>query len=531
MTRGLSRRGAMSVIVAAQLLFLAAIVAPQELNMALDRGPAVELEIIQARPFKDPFRGAYVSGQSSLDLDGRAVVLPADGLRPGDRVLVAFAVEPNRRPRVVGVERGRRAAPFTKTSFTIPGRVVDGSDRNHDRPTARVGDPPVAIELDLPRTISVDESAVARLAGPGLVRASLHAGFLGHRYFSDVRLTGHAWSADARFVYDDARARLVVFSPRAPLENPIAGDASVRSDVFVFDAAGKEVAAGTTEGRVIDTAAEPDGGVLALVSDKRWSQDASLARIGDDGRIVQRSAPVTLDRVLGLDAASGSMWLLAGTDSARRAPPHFIQRASFAGPREPRLGPFDSIPRTVLSVGDDVWVVETERHRITRFDAASGRTAREYRDLNAPVDVAAGAGSIYVIEASRTQLTRLAEDGRVLWRIPRFRGLTWVVPEPGTGGGWISAGTFEGAAAGVLRFGPDGAISRLAAASPTAAGDWPPWLAPDVRRRLGADAVRSRDGRLFILEPGGAIVILSADGATATRVVGFRLPAEQRLRR
>jgi len=76
----------------------------------------------------------------------------------------------------------------------------------------------------------------------------------------------------------------------------------------------------------------------------------------------------------------------------------------------------------------------------------------------------------------------------------------------------------------VLRFGPNGEITRApAAARPVLRGDW--------QRRLGSDVVRSaRDGRLFFLEH-QAIAILSADGVTVTRVVGFRFPNEQRLRR
>jgi hypothetical protein len=516
----LSRRGLMYVLVAAQLVILAAIVGPQELNMALDSGPTVDVEILQARASRDPFRGAYVSGRSVLDLDARAVAVPTGGLRPGDRVLVAFVVEPPRRPRITGVERGRRAAPFTATSFTIPGRVLDDRVRPEGRVTAQVGTPAVTIELELPASISVDESAVARLAGPGVVRASLHAGFLGRRYFTDVVLTGHAWPADVRFAYDDTRERLFVLSPRETRGRPAA---AVRSDLFVFDAAGKEVGSSEIEGRVIDAVVEADGTLLALVSDQRWSPEVSLVRLREGGQVLQRSAPLALDRVLGFDAPTGSAWILVGPASPRPQPPHFIQRTTLAGLREPRLGPFESVPRTVLSSGSDVWVVQTERHRVTRLDVTSGRTVREYRDLNGPVDVAVDAGSLYVVEANRSQLTRLAEDGRVLWRVPRFQGLTWVVPEPGTGRGWVGASSFEGASAGVLRFGPGGEIARVpAGATPTPRGDW--------RRRLGPDVLRSaRDGRLFFLEP-QAIAILGADGATVTRVLGFRLPGAPRLR-
>jgi hypothetical protein len=249
----------------------------------------------------------------------------------------------------------------------------------------------------------------------------------------------------------------------------------------------------------------------------------SLVRFGDDGQVLQRSVPIALDRVLGFDAATGSVWIVVASPSGRPQAPHFIQRMSFAGLREPRLGPFDSVPRAVLSVGDDVWVLETQRHRVTRVDAATGRVLREYRDLNDPVEIAVDRGTLYVIEANRTQLTCIAEDGRILWRVPRFQGLTWAVADPTTGGGWIGAPVFEGAAAGLLRFERDGAIVRLppsVRAAPRA--DW--------ERRLGADVVRSaRDGRLFFVAP-DAITILGADGTTVTRVTGFRFPAERRLR-
>jgi hypothetical protein len=522
-----SRRGLMYALVAAQLLVLAAIVGPQELNMALDASPAIDVEIINARASRDAFKGAHVRGESALDLEGRAAVLPAGGVRPGDRVLVTFAVAPDGRPRISGVERGRRARPFTATSFAIPGRVIDDRDPSsagwrEGQLIARVGDPPLRVALELPATIAVDESAVTRLAAPGLVRASLHAGFLGRPYFTDVRLAGHGWTADARFVYDDTRGRLMVLSPREMTGRASVSDARVRSDVFVFDGTGREVVARELDGRVVDAAVASDGRVLALVSADRWSYaQVSLVQLAEDGQVLQRSVPVAFDRVLGFDAPTGSLWILAGPTSARPEPPHFIQRMAVTGLREPRLGPFDSVPRLVLSPAGDVWVVETERHRLTRLDGASGRVVREYRDLNSPVDVAVDAGSIYVIEANRTQLTRLAEDGRVVWRVPRLSGLTWVVAEPGAGGGWVGASRFDGAAAGLLRFGLDGAMARVGAAAQPA---------PRARlRRIGADGIRSADGRLFFFER-QAIAILSPDGATVTRVVGFRFPAAQRLR-
>jgi hypothetical protein len=75
----------------------------------------------------------------------------------------------------------------------------------------------------------------------------------------------------------------------------------------------------------------------------------------------------------------------------------------------------------------------------------------------------------------------------------------------------------------VLRFGPDGTVTRTTeTVRPVQDGDW--------RRGIGRSAFRStRDGRLLFRER-EAIAILSADGATLTRVLGFRFPTAQRLR-
>jgi hypothetical protein len=523
-----SRGVVMYGLVAAQLVVLAVIIAPQELNMALDAGPAVDVEILQSRGEKDPFRGSYVAGQTALDLEGSAVVLPA-GLRGGDRVLVTFTIQPGQRPRIFAVERGRQASPFTATTFSLPGRVVDDRSRTsrgrrEGRLMAYVGKPAVTLELDVPSSIAVDESALAHLSGPSIVRASLHAGFLGHRYFTDVRISGRQWPPDLRFTYDDTRQRLIVLAPRESTRYGAGSDGPVRTDLFSFDGAGKELGSVNISGRVVDATVEADGTVLALVSDQRWSSDVSLRRLGEDGRVLQQTLPIAFDRVLGFDAATASVWIVAAPTSAKPEPPHFIQRLTVAGPRDPRLGPFDSVPRAVFALGDAIWVLETKRHRITRLDAASGRVVREYRDLNDPVELAVDRGLLYVIEANRTQLTCIAEDGRVVWRVPRFHGLTWAVPDPATGGGWVGAAMFDGTPAGVLRFERDGAISRVAASvRPLPRGN-------DWQRRLGRDVVRSdRDGRLFFLEH-EAVTILGADGAAVTRVIGFRFPSGQRLR-
>lgn len=518
-------------LVGAQLVVVAAIVVPQELNRALDTGPTVDVEIVQARAGKDPFRGAYVYGQSVLDLDGPTVPIPA-GLRGGDRVSVTFAVEAGRRPRIVAVDRGRRRAPFTATTFNLPGRVVDQHERRsgswRDRQMrAYVGKPAVPIDLELPASIGVDESAVGYLAGPGMVHASLHAGFLGHPYFTNVRLSGRAWTPEARFAYDETRQRLIVFAPReislAEMSRRRGGArGEVHSDLFRFDAAGKEVGAAEVEGRIVDGVVDGEGRLLALVAPERWSSEVALVRLDEGGQVLQRSVPIALDRVLGFDARSATVWIVAAPTAPRAQPPHFIQRMGVDGTREPRLGPFHSVPRAVVA-GDDVWVLETQQHRVTRLDAASGRIVREYKDLNDPAEIAVDGATLYVIEANRTQLTSIAEDGRILWRRPRFQGLTWAVPDPARGGGWVGAAMFEGAAASVLRFERDGTIARLpASARPAPRGDG--------QRRVAGDVVRSaRDGRLFFREP-EAIAILSADGATVTRVVGFRFPGGPRLR-
>jgi hypothetical protein len=526
-----SRRVLMYGLVGAQLLVLAAIVAPQELNRALDTGPAVDLEIPQARAGKDPFRGAYVYGHSSLDLDGPTVPIPA-GLRGGERVLVTFAVQPGRLPRIVAVDRARRRPPFTATGFTVSGRVVDERTRTrirHDRlMRAHVGKPAVAIDLELPASIAVDESALAHLSGPGMVHASLHAGFFGQPYFTDVRLSGRAWPPDMRFAYDDTRQRLIVFAPREMTHagfkrSRTTSEDDVESDLFVFDATGKELSTTPVQGRIVDGVIEADGRLLALVSQRRWSPEVSLVRYDEAGQVLQRSVPIALDRVLGFDVATASVWSVAAPTATPPQPPHFIQRVGVGGVREPRLGPFDSVPRAVVAAGDDVWVLETQRHRVTRLDAASGRVVREYRDLNDPGDIAVDGRTLYVIEANRTQLTSFADDGRLLWRVPRFQGLTWALPDGTTGGGWVGAAMFEGTKAGVLRFARDGAIARLpATARPAPRGDW--------ERRFAGEVVRSaRDGRLFFREH-DAIAILGADGASLIRVIGFRLEGGPRLR-
>jgi hypothetical protein len=520
----------MYVIVGLEMLILSSIVGSQELNRALDSEPGVDLEIVRARARKDPFRGAYVWGESALDLDGRQAALPPERLRPGDKVLVFFAAEPPGRPRITQVQRGsRRAPPFSATSFTIPGTVRGRDDTRisgSEGLIARIGDPPVTIQLALAATIPIDDSALAELTGPSLIRARLHKGYLEHRYLDNVRLIGRGWPSDVSLVYDPRRDRLVVLAPREMPYRESSADDKPQTEVFFFDALGAEVGAATVSGRVVEGVANPgDGHLLALVSDQRWGySEVSLARVGENGQVIQRSAFIAFDRILGLDPAVSGVWTLVGLAPSRAKAPYFVELVTFAGPQSPRLGPFASVPRRVLSQGGEVWVVETEQHRLTRLELASGRTTREYRDLNGPTEIAVDAGSAFVIEANRTQLTKVSDDGRVLWRIPRFHGLAWVLADPATGGVWAGASMFDGKPAGIVKVGPEGSISAVTAGIKTdVRADW-------RGRRLTVDAVRSaRNGSLYLLDNRG-IAIVGPDGALLKRLEGYRFPKEQRVR-
>src|SRR5262249_25270303 len=176
---------------------------------SLDSGAGVSLELVGAYARKDPFRGASVIGRSALVFDGPGAVLPADRLRPGDEVLVFFAADAGGRRPITRVERRRRggAPPFPPTSFSSPG-AARGTDRERSyapegsRLVARVGDPRVDIELEIPAAIPIDDAALAQLTGPSLIRATLHRGFFGHRYLADVRLVGQGWLPDVTFAYD-----------------------------------------------------------------------------------------------------------------------------------------------------------------------------------------------------------------------------------------------------------------------------------------------------------------------------------------
>ncbi len=529
--RAPSRRAVMYLVLGCQMLFLGAIVVPQELNLALDTGPGVDLEIADAQALKDPFRGAYISGRSALDLDGTKAALPAERLRPGDHVLVFFTVEAGRRPRIERVERRRVDPPFGPTSFSIPGRVLGRGDQGYitgdaRRPLVWIGNPAVGLALEVPNSVPVDEAALDRVAWPSLIRASLRHGYLGHRYLADVRLAGRGWSPDASLVYDETRERLVVLAPRLSYRLRTGpSEPRAATDLFFFDALGTEAGSAEVAGRLMGGVVTGDGRLLALISDSPWGGGmVSLAELGDDGRVIRRSPPVTSDRVLSLDPPAGAVWVLTGPQTRPANTTFFVEALTPEGPRGPRLGPFASAPKAIVSGGREVWVVETSFHRVTRLDRASGRVEQEFRELNGPSEIAIDGGTLFVIEAERSQLSKVAADGRVLWRVPRFQGLAWVLADPGTGGGWVGAVTFEGRPGGVFRFGSDGGMARIAA-------EVRPSPLMYAGARQGANALReARQGRIYLREP-QAIAILGADGTLLRRVEGFRYASPQRIRR
>jgi hypothetical protein len=328
-----SSRLLMYLIVGLEMLVLTAIVASQELNRALDRGPGVDLDIVNASARKDPFRGGYLSGLGALDLDGSKVALPAEPLEPGDKVLLFFAIEPARRPRITSVQRGARGAPqFSPTGFSIPATVL-GKDQGRSltvRRTgqvARIGNPAITVQLDLPSTIPMDDAAVEPLSAPSMVRARLHRGFFEHRYLDDVRLIGRGWTPSASFAYDDTRGRLMVLTPRdIGYRRAMPVDEKPQSDVFLFDGLGQEQGSVTVPGRLVEGVVDPASGhLLALVSEHRWNNtEVSLIRVREDGGVTERSTIVAYDRILGFDAATGDLWVLVGLASASRTGPYFV---------------------------------------------------------------------------------------------------------------------------------------------------------------------------------------------------------------
>ncbi len=530
---GWSRRRIMYLIVGLQVLILGGIVASQEINRLFDSSLAVDLEIPDAQAQKDPFRGAFIAGQPMLNLDGTGAALPSGKLQPGERVLVLFVVEPGKRPRISAVERrgwGREPV-FDANQFSIPGKVRrEGESWSYSRYgrdlVIRVGSPPVSVELDLPASIPIDDAVMRQLPGPSMVRAALRQGFLGHRYLADVRLSGRRWTPDITFAFDEARDRLVVLAPKPVQWDPRrSGDFVPRSEVFVMDGAGNEVRSAEVAGRFVEGAVNPsDGTVWALVSAEQWGNvTVQFVQLREDGIILQRGPQIASERIMGFEAGEGALWVLAGPPTASPRAPYFVERLTLAGSLGPRLGPFATKPQGVLAQGQQIWVLEPEQHRVTRLDW-TGRIEQEYRDVNRPMHMSVDQGTLVVIEANQTQLSKFSPDGRGLWRIPRFQGLCWILREAGTGGGWVGAQRFENQEGGVFRFEADGKISRLPVrVSPRMTGEW-------NRGRLAPDAVwEARQGRIYVRE-GQAIVILGRDGVLLKRVEGFRYAKEQPLR-
>jgi len=530
-----SRRGLMYLIVAIQVLILGGIVASQEINRGLDSSVRVDLEISQAQARKDPFRGASVSGQPALNLDGTNATVPPERFQPGERVLVFFAIEPGRRPRITQVERrGWRADPlFSADNFSVPGKVQrEGRARAFSGGggglVARVGKPPVLVELDVPASIPIEDAALEQLSGPSLIRASLRRGFLGHRYLTDVRLIGRGWTGEISFAYDETRDRLIVLAPKQERHDSrrFSTDRQGQTEVFFFDGEGKEAGSAEVAGRLVEGAINPaDGTLLGLLTKDAWGHsNVHLVRIAENGQVVQQGQQIEYERVVGFNAGEGAVWVLVGAPGSPLQPPFFVDSLTLGGLKGQRLGPFASKPRIVLAVGQQVWVVEPEQHRVTRLDRGTGRTEREYRDVNRPTDIAVDAGGLVLIEANQTQLSRFSLEGQLLWRIPRFQGLAWVIPEGASGGGWVGAQRFEGRDGGVFRYEADGKVSRVSGlVAPRVASEW-------NRGRLAPDAIRAaRQGRVYIRE-GQAISILGVDGRLLKRVEGFRYKTEQRVR-
>ncbi len=535
LARRWSRRGLMYLIVGVQVLILGAIVASQEINRALDSSVPVDLEISQAQARKDPFRGASVSGQPALDLDGTNATVPAERFQPGERVLVFFAREPGRRPRITQVERrGWRADPlFGADNFSVPGRVQrEGRARSFSGGggglVARVGKPPVRVELEVPASIPIEDASLEQLSGPSLIRASLRRGFLGHRYLTDVRLIGRGWTGEISFAYDQTRDRLIVLAPKQERFDPrrSSTDRQGRSEIFFFGGEGKEIGSAEVAGRLVEGAINPaDGTLLGLLTKEAWGHSTVyLVRIGENGQIVQQGQQIEYERVVGVNAGEGAMWVLVGAPGSPLQPPFFVDSMTLAGLKGQRLGPFASKPRVVHTSGQQVWVVEPEQHRVTRLDRSTGRIEREYRDVNRPTDIAVDAGGLVLIEANQTQLSRFSHEGQLVWRIPRFQGLAWVIPDGASGGGWVGAQRFEGREGGVFRYEPDGKVTRVSGlVAPRVTSEW-------NRGRLAPEAIReARQGRVYIRE-GQAISILGGDGTLLKRIEGFRYKTEQRVR-
>ncbi len=518
-----SRRALLYVLVGLQLALLGGIVAIQELNRALDRGPGVPLEIPEAIASNDPFQGPALRGRPALSLEGKQVAVPAD-LSPGDAVLVFFAPESGKPPRIVRVERRRWGADplFGPDLFSIPGRVVAPAGGRSQRPegqiTVSVGAPPVFVTLELPDAIPVADAALDHLTTPTPILASLRRGAFGHRFLTDLYATGQTFPPQMSLAYDPVRDRLVITAGQSGrVDRPRLSDQPARSSLFLFDGAGKEVASTEIPGHIFEAVYSPhDGACLALLSQERYpAGPVQLVQLREDGMIVRRSPQIHSDRILGFDRETGETWALIGTMMASPQPPFVVQRFGFEGFSGPRIGPLASRPRALLVAERGLWIVETDEHRVSRYDL-SGALSREYRDLNKPTEIAVDAGSLLVVEANQTQLTRFAPDGSPRWRVPRFQGLAWILADPRTGGGWVAASRYENAPSGVFRYEADGRIVRLPLTiSPRAVADWP-------RSRLAGDVIGDLGrGRIYVREA-QAVAVVGTDGTLIRRVDTFR---------
>jgi len=526
-----SRRTLLYVLVGLQLAFLGGIVAVHELNRALDWGPGVSLEIPRANASRDPFRGAAVSGHPALNLDGTHVAAPA-GLAPGDAVLVFFATQSDEPPRIVQVERRRWGADplFGPELFSIPGRVVtptEGRSGHAGRHfTLSVGTPPISVALDLPDSIPVADAALDSLTTPTPLAGSLRRGALGYRFLTDLYITGQTFPPRMSLAYDPVRDRLTIAAGKVERvdRRPRLRDQPTRSDLFLFDGSGREVASMDIPGHVFETVHSPrHGALLALLSEERYmAGPVRLVQIGEYGAIVRRSPQIHSDRILGFDRDTGDTWALIGTTMASPQPPFVVQRFGLDGFNGPRIGPLASRPRALLVAERGLWIVETDEHRVSRYDL-SGTLRREYRDLNRPTEIAVDGGSLLVVEANQTQLTRFAADGSVLWRVPRFQGLAWILPEPRTGGGWVAAARYESAGGGVFRYEADGRIVPLLnSTDPRAAAGW-------TRGRLAGDVIGDLGRGRFYAREGQAVAIVGTDGTLVRRVETFRFAAPRPL--
>jgi hypothetical protein len=318
--------------------------------------------------------------------------------------------------------------------------------------------------------------------------------------------------------YDPVRDRLAITAGQSGrVDRPRLPDQPARSSLFLFDGSGKEMASTEIPGHIFEAVYSPfDGAYLALLSQERYpAGPVQLVQLREDGMIVRRSPQIHSDRILGFDRETGETWALIGTMMASPQPPFVVQRFGFEGFSGPRIGPLASRPRALLVAERSLWIVETDEHRVSRYDL-SGTLIREYRDLTTPTAIAVDAGNLLVVEANQTQLTRFASDGSVLWRLPRFQGLAWILPDRRTGGGWVAASRYENAPSGIFRYEADGRIVRLPLTiRPRASADW-------ARGRLAGDVIGDLGrGRIYVREA-QAVAVVGTDGTLIRRVDTFR---------